>query len=191
MHRGFHPLVTSAGALSLLLCGGCAQMTRHSNLLVFGTNTVFGVRVGTAATQVPSIDVGYSRQEAVLMPLVANTSASQSDPKTLVPCDVSKDVKVVTGDADASGTKLADFAVHPCLLVATDGKQAKDSYSVPASFGANFGASAKPTETTAQGGLAQYLATGMAAQLLALNGGAAVVATGRRRKQRPTIRRRR
>ncbi|MCL4671594.1 MAG: hypothetical protein KJZ64_01365 [Sphingomonadaceae bacterium] len=156
-------------------------MTRHSNMVVFGTNTVVGVRVGTNATQVPSIDIGYTRQEAVLMPVVANTGIEKDEKATekLTPCEIDDTVQIVAGNpAPSAGSALPVFATHPCLLVATDGRNAKDSYSVLASFGADFGASSEPSKATAKGGLAQYFATGMAAQLLALNGGAAVVATG-------------
>ena len=173
--------ITAAIALSAIALGGCTQMTRHSNMVVFGTNTVVGVRVGTNATQVPSIDVGYTRQEAVLMPVVANTAVEQDDKATgkLAPCAVDGTVTVVAGTpAPPNGSVLPSFATHPCLLVASDGRNARDSYSVLASFGADFGASSEPSKATTRGGLAQYFATGMAAQLLALNGGAAVVATG-------------
>jgi hypothetical protein len=182
MYRRLHSYLALSAAL--LACGGCTQMTRHSNMVVFGTNTVVGLRVGTNATQVPSIDLGYTRQEAVLMPLVANTGNAQGQatgPGTLVPCNVGTDVKVVKGTPAPDGTALPEFVTHPCLLVATDNtddRQGRDSYSVLASFGADFGASAEPSGAKARGGLAQYFATGMAAQLLALNGGAAVVAVG-------------
>jgi hypothetical protein len=49
---------------------------------------------------------------------------------------------------------------------------------VLASFGGHFDASSETGSTTGKAGVAQYFATGMAAQLLALNGGAAVVAAG-------------
>jgi len=174
MHRRFHAQLAALAALPLL-AGGCAMMP-HSNMVVFGTNTVLGVRVGTAATQVPSIDIGYSRQEAVLMPVVANATLA-TDRTKAVPCDLSANVKLVAGQVDPQDGPV--LAPHPCLLVATNDREgARDSYSVLASFGANFGGSSKTTEATAQGGLAQYFATGMAAQLLALNGGAAVVAAG-------------
>lgn len=199
MHRRFHALRAALIALPLL-AGGCTQMTRHSNMVVFGTNTVIGVRVGTAATQVPSIDIGYTRQEAVLMPLVANTATktttttstgadgktvTTAESTTLAPCDMGNDVKVVAGTPAPAGNDLPRFALHPCLLVASNEREgAKDSYSVLASFGASFGGSSTTGEAKAEGGLAQYFATGMAAQLLALNGGASVVATGRAAEQK-------
>lgn len=167
MHRRLYPHVAALIGASLLSTG-CTQMTRHSNMLVFGTNTVIGARVGTAATQVPSIDIGYSRQEAALVPLVANVKSVEGKDGShyLVPCDPASPVTI-------SGS--GKFAVHPCSLVAVNGS-AQDSYSVLASFGAKFGGKSTSGQAEASGGLAQYFATGLAAQLLALNGGASVVA---------------
>ncbi len=152
-------------AIALLpLATGCVQATRHSNTMLFGTNTTFGIKAGTATGETPSIVVGYDRQEAVIMPLVANTAKNSNSNNLLDPCDLTKDVMV-------GGT--AKYAVHPCSLVAVNGK-AMDSYSVLASFGAQFDANGQG----AKGGLAQYFSTGIAAQLLAATGGASVVATG-------------
>jgi hypothetical protein len=132
--------------------------------MLFGTNTQFGIRAGASASSVPELNIGYTRQEAVVLPLVANGS---DNGKYQTPCDISQPVHV-----DA-----ARFAVHPCLLVGTN-RGAQDSYSVLASFGAKFDSGAQAAGVQAKGGLAQYFATGMAAQLLAFNGGASVVATG-------------
>lgn len=155
--------LAAVGTLTSLT--GCVQATRHSNTMVFGTNTTFGIKVGTTTGEVPEIIVGYDRQEAVIMPLVANTVDNSTSPSNrLKPCDLTQSVTV-------NGT--SDFAVHPCSLVAVNGK-ALDSYSVLASFGAQYDAGTRG----AAGGLAQYFATGVAAQLLAATGGASVVATG-------------
>ncbi len=161
MRSGFlgHLAIFAAG----LALTGCVQATRHSNTMVFGTNTTFGIKAGTTTGEVPEIVIGYHRQEAVIMPLVANTVSSE-DPNLLSPCDLTTPV-TVTGNAQ--------FAVHPCSLVATNQKS-QDSYSVLASFGASYDVNG----TGAKGGLAQYFATGVAAQILAAKGGAALVATG-------------
>jgi len=148
------------------MTSGCVQATRHSNMMVFGTNTSFGIKVGTAPNQVPSVVVGYDRQEAVLMPLLANTVDLKNagiGENLLSPCPVSP-----------SG---AAAQIHPCLFAARRG-DAIDAYSVLASFGANFEGGNTATNATAKGGLAQYFSTGMAAQILALTGGASVVAVG-------------
>jgi hypothetical protein len=161
MYRGLH--CSAVALIAASLCG-CVQATRHSNTMLFGTNTQFGIRAGASASSVPELNIGYTRQEAVVMPLVAN---AKDDGKYQTPCDPSQPV-------DAQG---GTFAVHPCLLVGVNGS-AQDSYSVLASFGAKFDAGAQASGVQSKGGLAQYFATGMAAQILALNGGASVVATG-------------
>lgn len=138
--------------------------------MLFGTNTSFGLKVGTTTGNVPNVIVGYDRQEAVIMPLVANTRESPTAGANVMgPCDITTPVTATGG--------TGEFLIHPCLLVAVNGK-AMDSYSVLASFGAQFEGTGTAGEAKAAGGLAQYFATGVAAQLLALNGGAAVVATG-------------
>jgi hypothetical protein len=162
MHRRLYKQL--AALVIVAATSGCVQATRHSNTMVFGTNTSLGIKVGTDVAQVPSINVGYDRQEAVIMPLVAN---SQDNGSTQSPCDLSK----------SDALPASQYLVHPCSLVATNGG-ATDSYSVLASFGANFDGAVKGSDTKLKGGLAQYFATGMAAQLLAATGGAAVVATG-------------
>lgn len=160
----------AAGVAMAVALSGCVQATRHSNAIVFGTNTSLGIKVGPNATSVPSIVVGYDRQEAVFLPVVANVESTTDTAgnNLLEPCNPT--VAVESSDSTR-------FAVHPCSLVAINGS-AMDSYSVLASFGANFAADGDTTGVGASGGLAQYFATGMAAQLLAVNGGASVVAVG-------------
>lgn len=163
MRRRFYPQL--AAVALILPAGGCVQSVRHSNTMLFGTNTSFGIKVGTAPNQVPSITVGHDRQEAVIMPLVANT---RDNGQYQMPC---------TPEPQLSNADGPEPFVHPCALVAINGK-ARDSYSVLASFGAKFGGEGATGGTKVNGGLAQYFATGVAAQLLALNGGASVVAVG-------------
>lgn len=157
MHSRLH---TKLVALALIpLMAGC-QSTRHSNTMVFGTNTTVGLKVGTNVNQVPEIMLAYDRQEAVIMPLVANT---QDNGQYQSPCNIES---LPAGTTD-----------HPCLLIGRNAGS-QDTYSVLASFGAEFGASVKGTDPSASGGLAQYFATGIAAQILAAKGGASVVAVG-------------
>jgi hypothetical protein len=158
-------------ALALLpLAAGCVQATRHSNTMVFGTNTTVGFKVGQGVNQVPQIMLAYDRQEAVIMPLVANTRDEKAadGSRLLVPCDF-------TTPSTLPGN--IGYRIHPCSLVAWDGKK-QDSYSVLASFGADFGGQVDSTQAKAKAGLAQYFATGIAAQILAARGGAALVSTG-------------
>ena len=196
MHRRLHAQLAPLILLPLL-AGGCVQMTRHSNMMIFGTNTVVGVRAGVNATSVPEVAIGYTRQEAVILPLVANVSSTigeggttaqtVTDKKTgnttetvttsggrlnrLEPCDMSKPL-----DETGLSDDTRPFRVHPCALIAINDKM-QDSYSVLASFGGNFDATYKDGTASGRVGVAQYFATGMAAQLLALNGGAAVVSS--------------
>jgi hypothetical protein len=152
--------VIGAGALS-----GCVQMTRHSNTLVFGTNTSFGIKVGADATATPGITVGYSRQEAVIMPLVANTA---DNGRTQAPCPQ------VVVDGTVSVLELP----ASCRLVGTDSRNHTDTYSVLASFGARFGSELESGNAALNGQIAQYFATGIAARLLAEKGGASTIALG-------------
>lgn len=160
---------------ALPLLGGCVQATRHSNTMVFGTNTSLAAKVGTGINQVPEISVGYSRQEAVIMPLLANTADNEGK---LVPCGTT----LIAGEIVTSAILDSAGVPHPCKFVATkrdaSGIISQDSYSVLASFGANIKARAPAPDSPGGDigvGLAQYFATGVAAQLLAANGGAAVV----------------
>jgi hypothetical protein len=162
MHGRFR---RGAAALTLIAGAGACTTPHHSNALIFGTNTAFGLQVGTDATAAPSINVGYRRQEAVFMPLVA--TASYGADGTPVPC--------IIGPNQQRGGVPVNQATPPCFLVGRH-EGAIDSYSVLASFGADF--SANGTNTTAGGGLAQFFATGIAAQALAIRGGPALVATG-------------
>jgi hypothetical protein len=163
MRRGFCRIAFTA----LMLAGGlsgCVQMTRHSNTMVFGTNTSFGITVGQDAAATPSLKVGYARQEAVVMPLLANTG---SEGDLMLPCP-----HTLADDA----VPAAEVSTS-CRFVGIDGDNVLDSYSVLASFGVDFSADAAG-RGKAGGKIAQYFATGLAARILAENGGAALVAAG-------------
>lgn len=146
---------------SSLLASGCTQTVRHTNTLLFATNTQIAISAGTSATAQPDITIGYKRQEAVVMPLVANYAPDPKEPGKLVPCG-----NATSPPADG------------CLIVGKNGTSgAQDSYSVLASFGAKFGAKGNGPQPEASVGIAQYFATGVAAQLLAATGGASIVTT--------------
>jgi hypothetical protein len=183
-------------ALSLLaLASGCVQMTRHSNTMVFGTNTTVGLKVGQDPNQVPEVVIGYDRQEAVIMPLLANTGERPGADGLMSPCrPVSETTTESTNqkagtktivtekmDSDISFGGDGEASVHPCKFVAVradkGGIMIQDSYSVLASFGAQIEGSAPGG--TGSVGLSQYFATGVAAQILAATGGAALVAVGK------------
>ncbi len=191
----YRRLYTQLATLILLpALGGCVQMTRHSNMMIFGTNTVVGIKAGVNAQSIPEVQVGFTRQEAVILPLVANVASQpvqtvttdESDGKgmtrrtvtttggdknRLEPCNLNDVHQGVPQPVVPGG-----YLVHPCSLVGINGT-ALDSYSVLASFGGHFTTTAESGKAQAAGGVAQYFSTGIAAQTLALNGGASVVAS--------------
>lgn len=120
-----------------LIFASCASLP-HNDVLIFGTETTLALDVGASATNggTPEITIGYKRDEAVWMPLLANGSNTENKP--------------------TAGTLYQG---------ASSGEQNKDAYSVFASFGAQLEGNAG----SAKVGLAQFFATGIAAQRLAAN----------------------
>lgn len=169
-YRNRRRIIIGATAIAAAALSGCAT-PQHTNLLIFGTNTVVGLKVGADATSTPAIQVGYARQELVLMPLLANTAASNTNGDLLLqPCPAEK------APRQAGGTP-AQLSEN-CKFIGAEGAS-QDSYSVMASFGAKFDAETTPGGTSkAGGGIAQYFATGLAARTLAEKAGAAAVAGG-------------
>ena len=148
-------------ALSGVMAGLLPGCVSNPNAMVFGTNTVLGISAGASATNSPSVTVGYKRQEAVVMPLVANVKMNGEE---LNACPI---------DALATGK-------HPCVLTSSesDGKGADqtDALSVLASFGTQYGA--KGQNPAVEGEISQYFATGLAARRLAEQAGIGAVALG-------------
>ncbi len=137
------------GATVLL---GCSGTPKHTNTLIFGTNTKLALDVGADPTGLTSVTIGYKRQEAVWMPLLANKGKGD-------------DLEPAT-----------DCVSNGCLFQGTSGGSDKDAYSVLASFGATFsGEGGASGGAKAGGGIAQYFATGLAARELARAGGAQLV----------------
>lgn len=192
-------LMVSAAALAVTL-SGCVQATRHSNAIVFGTNTSLGIKVGPDATTTPGISIGYSRQEAVFMPLLANTAETAERVEaqrrqlgalqpSLSPCNIDPThvARVAAGQegrpmhAPLSADEIRRFSesqsANPCLFVGRrsegSNQMATDSYSVFASFGGHV-SGGQGTPPSAALGVGQYFATGVAAQILAANGGARI-----------------
>ncbi len=162
MHSG---LLKLAGALACTAGLTACEMPRHSNTLLFGTNTNLGINVGTDASKTPNVSIGYQRQEAVIMPLVANDKEDANG--KLVPCTIGPNV---AGNAE--------WQHDSCVLIGErSGKDvhAVDAYSVFASFGSTFNADSSTGK--AGGSVAQFFATGIAAQALAV-AGAPTVAVG-------------
>jgi len=163
----------------------------HNDVLIFGTNTKFAVDVSASAATggVPELTVGYKRQEAVWMPLLVNGQLSQAvqmvnrfyndcfnnaiTEATKKTCRddyvaaidtiglTEQDLIKYIGEAEGSGHFVTGGDR------ATKGE--KDAYSVFASFGARFRASGGTGKSEAQGSIAQFFATGIAAQRLGAN----------------------
>ncbi len=141
-----------------LMLAGC-ETPRHSNTLIFGTSTKVAIDASQEPTGALGVTIGYKRNEAVWMPLLANKSNGDK----LVPAECGNDdCRKFEGLAGTSGGAASAGA--------------QDTYSVLATFSGSMSATAQSPE--AKGSLAQYFATGMAARLLAQYGGAAIVNTG-------------
>lgn len=144
-----------AAALGLSLAA-CVHAP-HNDVLVFGTDTSFGVTVGSdpANSQLPNLSIGYKRHEAVWMPLIVNGQSSvpvcgRSAGQPEQPCE------------DRSG------AVENPKYVGSSKRgsvEDNDAYSVFASFGGRGSAGTGDADV----GVAQFFATGVAAQRLASN----------------------
>lgn len=150
--RRDRPGVTAAVGGLALLAAGCA----HNDVLVFGTSTTIGLNVQSAGTAAgPSIVLGYEREEAVWMPLIAN----------------GRDSRVANCNPDPRGACRAptepyplDQALYQSTIMSADGTTRRtDSYSVFASLGAKFNGDVDGDGAHAGGGLAQFFATGNAA----------------------------
>ncbi len=62
----------SALVLSVVIIISACSTPHHTNTLIFATNTKFAIDIAADPTGYPSLTVGYKRQEAVWMPLLAN-----------------------------------------------------------------------------------------------------------------------
>ena len=135
---GFISFQSGLIILLAVVMSGCTNKP-HNDVLLFGTNTKFALDISAPPENagVPQLTVGYKRQEFVWMPLYVNAKVS-----TYVP----------------TGANLTDGK-----YIGEEGDKDKDTYSVLASFGADFGAGTGE----ASGGLAQMFATGIAARKLA------------------------
>lgn len=146
------------------ILAGCANIP-HNNVLLFGTDTKVALDISSAATQggAPQITLGYRRAEAVWMPLVANNQT----------CDDDGNCRTETALNGKNNNNDQDKAAGVAIMTGVDFKtgNGRDAYSVFASFGAKFSGQAGVGDVGASGGLAQFFATGIAAQRLAENPG--------------------
>src|SRR5688572_28756214 len=132
-------------ATAVIGLAGCAS-NGHRDVLLFGTQTKFGIDIARQPNEpTPEFTVGYKRQEFVYMPLLVNGNDS------CYLCNDAGQCNPIQGPM-YQGTRTAD------RITSTD------AYSVFASFGADFGGGGGT-----EGGLAQFFATGVAAQELGKN----------------------
>lgn len=161
--------------ISLIACAAaiCACSTpRHTNTLIFATDTKVALDIGGDLTGGPSITLGYKRREGVFMPLLANKARADG---RLVPVEC---ISRITRESEISGGVTTIEAPGSCdamFVGAANTPARRDAYSVLATFGGQAeGSSTDPNgpQIAAGGKLSSVFATGVAAQLLALVGGA-------------------
>jgi hypothetical protein len=154
-------LILIAGLLAFT--SGC-NTPKHSNVLIFATNTKVAFDISyDPKIQQPNITLGFSRQEGVWMPLLANYGPDGLEPGPLT---------ITTTPPPAIVSQIA-----PPLYQGNEGND-RDTYSVIATFKGRGAAKGSGTSgTEASGSIAQFFATGLAARELARQGGAALVST--------------
>jgi len=147
-----------------MLLSGC--IPSHSDTLVFGTQTKLAVDLSlNSTTNVPSMTVGYTRQEGVWMPLYVNSRDSRYS-------------------NFSSGKIFRNFtSVVSSLKYVGNEENNRDTYSVLASFGANISGGSNSSGV----GIAQYFATGIAARKLAEKGGDKLVSIQSQKFEFPEI----
>ena len=182
------------GFVGAMAVSGClTDDFPHNDVLVFGTKTNLGIDIAApgASATMPKFTIGYDRQEAVWMPLTLNgrklskeegqnsshsTEEAQRILKTLNTChtEMTKYSAIFHTEKDKAVEYCRSLFAPSILYVgkasgidSTKGGSTTelDTYSVFASFGARGSYSLNGSE----GGLAQFFATGIAAQRLGAN----------------------
>ena len=147
-----------ANLFALFALSSCASPTKNvsDNTMYFGTNTTLGIYVDkNLSGKSPKVVFGYTRDEKVILPLVATGA-----------------------DSSACAQKEGAKPSPTCFFVGQRENGIVDSYSVLASFGGRSGSATDEKGNKVEGAIAQYFSTGVASQLLAANGGAAIVSIG-------------
>lgn len=158
----------------LMLLSGCGHIS-HGDMVIFATSTKVAFDVSAEPTNAgtPSFTLGYKRQEGVLMPLVVNgreslllsgekiCDANGGNCQTASPVALGVYERCLRDSRSTPEGCLAALAAD-IKYVGANGAQ-RDTYSVFASFGGDFSGGANG----AKAGLAQFFATGIAAQNLA------------------------
>ena len=161
---------------------GCARA--GDKVLVFGTDTKVALDLSSGSpTKEPSITLGYSRHEAVWLPLIADTGnfltyrclTTGEDGKLVCTDTVPATHKCAVSLGDTPPNATFEGTQMVCLssgtlttkFVGRTDSKAEDAYSVIASFGLDSSGN--------RATIAQYMATGIAARELARRGGASLV----------------
>lgn len=169
MHRR---ALIAAGLLCALPLSGCIthrDKNPHNDVLIFGTTTTLGADISAPVQNgaVPGFTLGYKRLEAVWMPLrpqgapQVTTAGTAEVSLPLAESEATLDLKIDNSLIDNKYASLAS-GVSP----EKGGSNLElDTYSVFASLGAKGGVGFN----SASGHLAQFFATGIAAQRLGAN----------------------
>jgi hypothetical protein len=120
------------------------------------------VDVSQEPTGTIGVTIGYKRQEAVWMPLLANKAHGTTN-------------EFIPAECASTATECPKFVGTAGTAGGAAGAGAQDTYSVLATFSGQVGGGTSGQGVDAKAGLAQYFATGLAARLLAQYGGAALV----------------
>ena len=168
----------------LLAIAGCIEP--HNDVLIFGTNTKFAIDGSASAASggVPELTIGYKRQEAVWMPLLVNGQHSRVIEmfRTVYNGCLSDAARLPEANREGARDECRANYLDAVKYVGSSGGSGslkkggatgtfddKDAYSVFASFGATFGGNSSGEKVEASGGIAQFFATGVAAQRLGAN----------------------
>ena len=183
----YHTGLRYTALAATIALGASACAVPHNNVLVFGTDTSFGVGVDIAPdpSSPVGVNIGYKRKEAVWMPLVVNNQTCEKGSganDSSISCttntrsDGELEPDVGNGAKPAKNTKPAKDGSSKYKGRARGinpdrggNEYEEDTYSVFASFGGN----AKGGKDGAQLAVAQFFATGIAAQRLGANPSAA------------------
>ncbi|GEM_PF-2675553 len=173
-----------AGLVGVL--SGCATKHPHNDVLIFGTTTKLAADVAAPVQNagIPEFTIGFKRLEAVWMPLRPNGTIAQAEDNSKIVERSRKVAKAINACITElkSGGMLRQTAEQRCFdslmpgglyqgessgIVSGKGGAVKelDTYSVFASFGGTGSLSFN----SASGSLAQFFATGIAAQRLGAN----------------------
>ena len=66
-HRVLSWTIGCTVTFGVIVLFGC--MPQHKDAIMFGTNTQAGLKIGVDEKQVPTLILGYNRQDAALIPL--------------------------------------------------------------------------------------------------------------------------